>query len=136
MRVKCVSTKGYQFAYYFVKKGLASPNKVEFEGLSLDKSYVVYGISIFDEELTYLIYDDYEMAAWYAANLFHVESTALPENWHHRYFGRNEQGLSAIWGYKELVHSMDHYDGLLNRVRDEVILFLKRKREIDSWETE
>lgn len=134
MRVKCVSTEAYQFTYHDVKKGLS--NTVTLESLTLGKCYVVYGISIFGEELNYLVYDDYEMAGWYAAVLFEVESTLLPENWHHRYFGRNEQELSAIWGYKELVYSMDHYNGILDRVPDEVVLFLKRKREIDILESE
>lgn len=101
--------------------------------ITLDKIYKVYGIILYEEGLKYLIYDDYDMANWYSAELFEVVDHKMPNTWLHRYFGISDEiSLSAIQGYHELVFSQEHYNGLLDQDREDVDLFYKRKKEIDS----
>lgn len=130
MQVKCVKTTGYQFGHTGAKRGLV--DKITYQGLTLGKNYQVYGMIIFAEELHYLIYDDFEMPSWYFADLFQIEETDIPSNWHHRFLGLDEDGLSAIWGYDELVNSPKHYNGLAEKETDDIVLFLRRKREMEE----
>lgn len=131
MKIKCTSTNGYTFTPRSIRK-YGTDMKTDHQQITLDKIYNVYGIILYEEGLDYLIYDDYDMASWYCAELFEVVDHKMPNTWHHRYFGISDEiSLSAIWGYHELVFSVEHYNGLLEQEREDVYLFYKRKKEID-----
>jgi hypothetical protein len=58
---------------------------------------------------------------WLPLELFSVEDPQVPDHWE---FGSSMQygsnafastGVEAIWGYHELVHSVEHFNGLINR---------------------
>ena len=130
MKIKCLRKEGYQFSRKDVKSG--KNNKIVFERISLNTIYNVYGIIIFQEELKYLIYDDYEMPSWYSSDLFEVANTQLPFNWHYNFYGYNEYGLSATWGYYELVNVEEHHSALIEGDGKAEEIFYKRKKEIDD----
>lgn len=132
MKIKCTSTEDYIFTQRSIReRGLDM--KTNRDRITLDKIYNVYGITLYEEGLNYLIYDDYDMASWYSAELFDVVDHKMPNTWIHRYFGISKEiSLSAIWGYHELVFSEEHYNGLLEQEREDIYLFYKRKKEIDS----
>lgn len=130
MKIKCIDVEGYQFSRKDVREGIT--NRVKHRGLTKDKGYVVYGMAIFREGLDYLIFDDFEMPMWYSADLFEVEDSILPTNWYHSFWGYEKFGITAIWGYSELVKSQDHFDGLAEQNEKDVDLFMKRKKETDD----
>ena len=130
MKIKCKEVEGYQFSRKDVREGIT--NRVKHRGLTKEKSYVVYGMTICQEGLDYLIYDDYEMPMWYSADLFEIEDSLLPNNWHHSFWGYDEHGITAIWGYSELAKSQKHFDGLAEQNEEDVELFVKRKKETDE----
>jgi hypothetical protein len=77
-----------------------------------------------------LIFDEYNMPDWYPAEQFELEDSSLPSDWFHSFYGYQEYGISVIWGYRELVFSEEHYNGLFEQDEHEVEIFLKRMIEI------
>lgn len=72
------------------------------------------------------------MPMWYSAELFEIEDSLLPSNWHHSFWGYDEYCVTSVWGYSELAKSQEHFDGLAEQDEKEVNLFMKRKEEIDQ----
>ena len=107
MIVKCVSRSG---------------------GMKLEKEYFVCGIVLFDHKLFYLIYDDYEMAATYDANLFQITDSSLPEGW----FYNIDEDSRVSFGYKEFVFIYEHARSLIEDQEENAMkLFLKRTEEMN-----
>ncbi|QOR35927.1 phosphoribosylaminoimidazole synthetase [Clostridium sp. 'deep sea'] len=130
MKIKCKEVEGYQFSRKDVREGIT--NRVTHRAITQEKSYIVYGMAICQEGLDYLIYDDYEMPMWYSADLFEIEDSSLPNYWHHSFWGYEEFGITAVWGYPELANSQKHFDGLSEQNEEDVALFKKRKKDIDE----
>ena len=130
MIIKCITTKGYWLPRKAVLEG--SDRIVDYhEWITLNKEYNVYGISIFDEDVTYLILDRTEKARWYKAELFEIIDTWIPNNWHHKFYGYDNYGLTAKWSYYEQIDEKHHID-LLEREREAEYIFYKRRKEIDK----
>lgn len=130
MKVKCISVEGYLFTPKEVREGYKQ--RTTFNRLKIDREYLVYGIIYYQEGLRYLIYDDLDLATWYPTELFEVTENKVPETWYYQFEGYQEEGITAIWGYDELVHSEKHFDGLSEQENEDILLFLKRKREMYS----
>lgn len=132
MKVICRANKGNALS----KKALSLGNSVasEFE-LEIGISYIVYGICIFEDVLHYLIIGkDENFPSWYPAELFHVSDNILPIEFYFNFFGYDSEiGVSAIWGYKELVFDKQHYINLIERESEAITVFLKRKHEIEEF---
>lgn len=124
MKIKCISTEGDTFSQKRISEG--ATNKTDYSGLELQTSYDVFGIVLFEDSLKYLIFDEYCMPNWYPAEIFRIEDNQLPSNWFHQFYGYQEYGVTAIWGYKELVLSEKHYNGLIEQDENEVEVFKKK----------
>jgi len=129
MRVKCVAT---------LRKDLNQNTRDvlitrDFE-LTIGKIFTVYGISIWEGILHYLIVDvNDRWPSWYPVELFIVQDTLLPKTFHFKYFGvKDKRGVNALWGYKEMVLDDHHYADLMEGENNAVETFLKRKKEIDE----
>ncbi len=129
MDILCEKNTGYMFSPKIVREG--DQTLTSFNGITLNTTYSVYGIMIYEEGIYYLIYDDFKMPNWYAADLFIVKSSALPEKWYFNYFGQDEN-LTAIWGYEELVNDDQHFDGLGEQEEEDIKIFHERKNELDQ----
>jgi hypothetical protein len=116
-----------------MKKLGYSPN-VELH-LSYKTEYKVYGITSWIDVILYLIYPDREdLPSWHPACLFSIIDSSIPFDWYFRYFENNsDHSVKFIIGYKELALDTKHYDGLIDRNRDEIKVFLNRKREMDEF---
>jgi len=103
--------------------------------LEVGKIYTVYGISIWMNGLNYLIdvsLDGKPCPEWLNVEYFDVVDSVLPNNFHFHYFGSSdERGLSAIWGYEELIDDYDHYAALIEMEESAMAIFARRKQEID-----
>lgn len=131
MRVKCIANTGSALSSATRETGYF--DTTEFQ-LAIGAVYTVYGISLWQGVLHYLTMDKYEtLPFWHPAELFRVDDSSLPLEWHCQFFGADpELALHAIWGYKELVTEEDHYDDLMEREEEAIRIFLKRKQEIDE----
>lgn len=128
--LKCLMTEGYLFNKKEVREGYK--RLTNYQGIITKKQYNVYGIILVQESVKYLLFNDFEMANWYPVELFQVVDSQLPRNWCFQFFGYEEYGVSAIWGYREIVENEEHYTGLCEQEKNDIELFLKRKKEIDN----
>ncbi len=68
---------------------------------------------------------------WYPVQLFEIRDSKLPVSWSFAFFSNAEQeGVSAVWGYPELVDSQEHFDGLLEREEAALRLFAVRSGHV------
>jgi hypothetical protein len=102
--------------------------------LSLGNVYMIYGISLWQNSLNYLIVPkEASLPNWYPVDLFEIMDESFYSESYFGYFGgSDDRGLNAIWGYKELVKDHQHYVDLIEREPDAIRVFLKRKKEIDE----
>lgn len=124
MKVVCISNEGFMLSRNSVKEGY--DRKTTYRALAIKKNYDIYGMILYDGGMRYLIYDDYENPMWYPAELFEIEDSKLPNFWHYKYYGYDGYNVAAIWGYDELVNSEEHYDGIVEREKEDIELFMKK----------
>lgn len=94
-----------------------------------NQQYSVHGICMWTEGvLMYLIDPDgTHRPNWYPAQLFEVRDNRLPDHWVFAFVSdAAEHGVSAVWGYQELVDDQKHFDGLLEREEAALRLFALR----------
>ncbi len=96
----------------------------------IGKQYTVYGMSIYNNIVYYLITD---IPMWFPADFFEITSKLLYNEWYFEFYGNDVDELSALWGYKELLDPI-HYQNLLEREPEDMAIFRKRKQEIDEYE--
>ena len=130
MRIKCIGNNGNCLSKVMLER-LKISEKAEYP-IKIGDEYVVYGQMIYDEVLYYLIKGTYEdLPSWYPAELFEVTNNLIYMEWYFRFDSKSE--LSAIWGYWDLVFSLEHYAGLIDREKKDIKIFLDRKKEIDEF---
>lgn len=131
MQITCKSNSGRDLSKKFLSSGYTP--KTEFN-LHVNNNYNVYGLCVYDDMLYYLIVPTVSSPpSWYPVELFDVYDSSLPMEWYFNYYPNgNRAGVSAIWGYKELVEDEDHYIALIERNRKAMNIFLKRKEELDT----
>lgn len=132
MKVICIADDNKGLSEKTLAQGYSIMTK--FETLEKGKIYFVYGISIWEDVLFYLIIDQLPQdPIWFPAQLFSVVDNALPKQWYFNYYSRDEsEDLSAIWGYKELALDYEHSYYLLDGDSQAINIFLKRKKEIEE----
>lgn len=130
MKVKCIANTGAGFSEYTRNHmGCSTETRLP---LRVDERYIVYGQMICRGMLQYLIKGtDENLPSWYPAEIFEVENALLPLEWYFRY--QNDE-VSALWGFYELVNDKEFIDQLMEREEEAVMIFLKRKKEIDEFE--
>lgn len=84
--------------------------------LSLDKEYIVYGISIWRKIIFYLICDDYQLPNWYPSEIFRISNDDVPDNWKFA-INKNsdEYSVLAVLGYPKLTDIDGYYVELIER---------------------
>lgn len=105
--------------------------------LTIGKQYTVYAMMIWKNVINYLVVSDDSLSpSWLPAHLFETTEPTLPKNWYFKYFRKHENptiaGLSAIWGYEELITDEDHYRALTELEPDALEVFMKRKEAYHS----
>lgn len=129
MIVRCVANTGDKLSPN--AKALGNSDETNYP-IKIGDRFNVYGQHLYKGVLSYLVLGTYEnLPSWYPAELFEIEDALLPLEWYYRYLGY-DSNLSAIWGYKELVLDEEHHDNLIERDKEAIRIFLKRKKEIDE----
>ncbi|MDB5432787.1 MAG: hypothetical protein JWP35_3903 [Caulobacter sp.] len=91
--------------------------------------YVVYGQSIFNAEMYYLLDPGENGApAWYPAEAFRVIDATVPGHWEYAFYATAQrEGVAAVWGYDKLINDDAHYDELSNADPDARLAFVRAK---------
>ncbi len=80
MKVKCIKNSGDTFSEELLKQGYNRDSTINLE---IHKEYVVYGISLFNGELDYLILGENEnLPSWYPGELFEVSNPLQSLEWY------------------------------------------------------
>lgn len=93
--------------------------------LTEGRTYDVHGMALYNAVLIFLIEHESGDPIWTPHDLFAARPMRLPEDWHFAVHAPAEP--EAVWGYEELVRSVDDFGALLHRQEDAVIAF---RREV------
>ncbi len=127
--MKLIIKKDYQLSEKSYKLGYTEETVFHFQ---INKLYEVYGICIWHDTINYLLIEqEGSLPSWYPAEIFDISDPSLPSEWYFNFYGYDDiSGLTAVWGYKDLVESKEHYTGLLERESQDIKTFLQMKKEI------
>jgi len=108
-------------------------NDVEYP-LEIDKEYLVMGIMIPKENnCLYYLVDDFGWPSWNPYLLFDISDNALPNDWYVRVCDKNAPGdLFYLSGFYELCNDEDFHDSLMERDEEAMLLYFKRKIELEN----
>lgn len=123
VKVVCRANTGAALTVRFLNIGNSVHS--QFGGIEIGRVSTVYGIVSWKGALHYLVIGSpggYPL--WYPADLFSVIDHALPRQWYFRPVGQ-EQGIDALWGYRELVLSDDHYRDLIELESHAIDIFVR-----------
>lgn len=97
--------------------------------IDVGSTYIIYGQSIFKGKLKYLIDpQDNSRPNWYPAELFDIVDGFPGENWEFQYFPIDAKNdLGALWGYRELVRDVEHFNNLAEREETALLAFARQK---------
>lgn len=128
MVVKCLSNSGDAF----VKATLGKRGGTQLMVLPLKVNgiYTVYGQILSEGIMEYLILGEENYPSWYPVELFEIIDDRIYFDWMFNYRGRD--GISAVWGYEELVRDEEYIYNLEDREKMAIQIFLDRKKEIDE----
>ena len=106
----------------------------------LGVEYVVYGVTTWKGVTHFLLkpentyYETYPN--WYPIDLFEVTDTTISPFWVIGSNMLNEGGtIDIIMGYRLLVESLDHQDGIVLREKEHLTLFETAKKDIDELDS-
>lgn len=86
--------------------------------LTVDDSYPVLGMELYRDSLQLLVPDnsDHQRPQWMPSELFEIDISEIPGDWFFRTYPEGSSarrgGFRARWGYRLLVESDGHRDGL------------------------
>ncbi len=107
--------------------------------LTIDKEYVVYGLTVRNNYIWYYICDDdydfLEYPVWKPSPLFKVISTKISRTWvFNVYIGENKLSTYPILGFPEWVNDPNYYNLLTDGNSKAVEIFNKYKQILDEEE--
>lgn len=128
MIVKCLSNSGAAFIKSTLGKRGGTQSMVL--PLKVNGIYTVYGQVLSEGIMEYLILGEENYPSWYPVELFEIIDDRIYFDWMFNYRGRD--GISAVWGYEELVRDEEYIYNLEDREEMAIQIFLDRKKEIDE----
>jgi hypothetical protein len=117
MIVECINNDQAKAPDVFVNGGV-HPTHVHVD-LSVGQRYFVYGMSVYNDNLFYLVRTDLGDSRWKLPYFFEVRDDRIPPYWEFRYSvieGQNRMGRparSATWGYRALLEDPAHVHGFI-----------------------
>jgi len=131
MKVLCLYNTGENLSKKFLDNGYQKELEMN---LVVHKEYIVYGMSIFKENICkYLLVDKYNKSFWYPDEIFQISDHKLSSYWYYKKKEPNEyfKWDWYTWGYYELVNYDQHHDDLIERIPEALEIFNIRKKEMD-----
>lgn len=108
--------------------------------ISAGKKYVVLGMLLWENVLSFLVRDDWGGPCYAPAGLFDLGTWQMPPHWRFGLFsgirasGRDlwTDPYGAAWGYAEFVEDEQHGTGLAEREDAALAIFAERVREAEG----
>lgn len=134
MKIKCNDTNA-------VKLKLSEVNTItsnEFDysnlGLLANEIYLVMAMILYkDTKYLYYLIDINGKPNWFPNELFEVLDNTLPNQWSFKIFNtESDVDIYCLWGYNELCNQEDHYDQLIEREDEALIIYFNQKRKIEE----
>ena len=126
MKAKCLKIDGGELGP--PDHGFLYSERTSFS-VTRGKEYDIFGMSLYDHNLAYLICNDAKRPDWLPVGLFQLKVAAIPQDWEFRLvevqadWPVGKWGLQALWGYPELTRSLSHYEGLIDQRASDLALF-------------
>ncbi|MFX3646267.1 MAG: GNAT family acetyltransferase [Paenibacillus sp.] len=96
-------------------------------------------MAVWDTYLYYLIKPDHEEPdlnidpVWYPYEWFEILDHTIPKMWSFSHSAQSDENdLSLLWGYKEIVIDDEHEQGIMERNKKALEIFYRRKMEMDK----
>ncbi|MDA5543118.1 MULTISPECIES: hypothetical protein [Yersinia] len=121
---------------------MGETENTDFSFLNIGHEYVVYGVMFFPCRLDYLVSLEGGNPVWIPSDFFEIIDSTLYFNWsicitqiddNYRVL-HDSFKIQALIGYSELVTSMSHYTGILERESEDLRTFFEEKKKIDEWQ--
>lgn len=138
MLVKCIFNSGKSLPND--SRCLGETDETDYSFLELGNEYIVYGLMFLSNRTDYLICPTNGNPIWIPANLCEIKDSNLPVNWSICVTRLNDDykilyddfKIQSLIGYSELVTSISHYIGLIERKVGDLKIFLCEKNRIDN----
>jgi len=134
MKIKCNDTNAVNLNLSDVNT-IAS-NEFDFStlGLLADEVYLVMAMILYkDTKYLYYLIDINGKPNWFPNKLFEVVDNTLPNQWSFKIFNAEaDVDIYCMWGYNELCNQEDHYDQLIEREDEALIIYFNQKRKIED----
>lgn len=139
MLVQCVFNLGKDIPIF--TRGLGETDEANFSFLTIGENYLVYGLMFSDTGIDYLICNTGQNPYWLTSHLFKILDSQLPWQWSicltqfsQEYKCLFDQlNVEALIGYPDLINSLAHYEGMIEREPEELFKFFKAKMSVDEW---
>jgi hypothetical protein len=135
MKVRCVANRGSDLPSDLITPATSIHLETDFS-LIVDKTYVVYALTIRDNYMWYYVCDeDFSyFPFWKPSPLFEIVDHRLSAYWEINYSreGRCESKSNVIVAYSEWARDPFYYDRLTDGYEKEVEIFQRYRRLIDD----
>jgi hypothetical protein len=119
---------------------LGETDETDYSFLEIGSEYTVYGLMFYSCRVDYLICSRKDNPVWIPANLCEIIDDKLSSNWSICITDLNEDykvlndnfKIQSIVSYYELVTSISHYIGLIEREPNDIKRFFIEKEKMDE----
>jgi hypothetical protein len=125
MRVRCTANTGK----VLTSKYLSGNTKQSVFHVTVEKEYLVFAIAVYRGATLLLLSDDNGLPNWYPIDLFTISDAKIPPDWFSAIYAHNEGALQFLQGYERIVKDESHYDALLERSEEALVVFEKEREK-------
>jgi hypothetical protein len=137
MKATCIFNRQLDLAEH--QKRRATSEEAVYS-LTIGKTYTILGMHIWENVLSFLVYDDVMVPSFVPAGLFQPEEFSIPSDWMFALrsgisaSGRQQwtDPCSAVWGYEELVANPDHFAALVEGDQEAFSIFFSHLRRYEE----
>jgi hypothetical protein len=154
MLLRCKSNEGRALGPTRVGERSSFGTSVHRE-LVIGQTYRVYAMTLVNTTLRVLIVNFFGMPSFVSLGYFTIVDPTIPEGWQFQAFdqapifalevGARKPaadglpfelcGFQGIWGYREIVESPNHHDGIINQDPRELAVFFAERDRIQGLES-
>ncbi|HWA93030.1 MAG TPA: hypothetical protein VG844_00410 [Terracidiphilus sp.] len=129
MKVQCIATTGKALLTKFL---VGYCDETVFN-LTLGAEYTVFAFSVYGgASMLLLAEDNTDLPNWYPIDLFTISDAQVPRDWYCAAYPGNGEVLQFLMGYERIVRDEAHYDGLLERLPEDLETFQMEKAKSES----
>ncbi|WP_145574731.1 hypothetical protein [Yersinia alsatica] len=133
MLIKCISNSAHVLPLSL--RCMGETDYTDFTFLKVDNEYLVYGLMFFPCRVDYLISPESNNPVWVPGDFFEILDNSLHSSWSICITHLDESykllhenfNIQVLIGYLELVTSISHYTGIIEREPDDLRKFFEEK---------